>query len=142
MSNPIKESLWDAIWREDLEEVRHLLKPGTDFSLQASNGHTLLMQAAEMENIEIAELLISQGADINCQGHNGATPLHIAVDVSIDGNIQNGGEPGDEPTDFILFLLNNGASPDLEDDNGKSSIDWAVSYNSKKVISVLNNANS
>ncbi len=138
----MKEPLWDAIWREDIEDVKRLLKADTDFSQQASNGHTLLMQASEMENIEIAELLISKGADINGQGYNGATPLHIAVDISIGGTIQSGGEPGDEPTNFILFLLDNDADQSIKDNKGKSALDWAVSYKSKKVIGVLSNANS
>jgi len=138
----MNEPLWDAIWREDIEEVKRLLSPSIDFTIQASNGHTLLMQAAEMENLEVADLLISKGAGINSKGYNGATPLHIAVDNSIDGIIQNGGKPGDEPIEFISFLLKHGADQHLKDNDGRSALDWAISYKSKKVIGVLTNANS
>ena len=138
----MNEALWDAIWREDVEEVKRLLIPNTDFSSQASNGHTLLMQAAEMENIEIAKLLLSKGADINGQGYNGATPLHIAVDIAIDGTIQSGGKPGDEPTDFISFLLENGADQNIKDREGKSALDWAISYKSQKIIDELSKPSS
>ena len=68
------------------------------------------MQAAEMEHIAIARLLMDRGADPNHPGYRGYTPLHIAVDISIDGTVQNGGHPGDEPTEMIELLLERGAS--------------------------------
>ena len=138
----MNEPLWDAIWREDVEEVRCHLEQPLDLNLQASNGYTALMQATEMENIEIAELLIFKGAVINGQGYEGATPLHIAVDISIDGTIQNGGELGEEPIGFISFLLKNGADQSIKDKNGKTALDWAISYKPKKIIGLLTSANT
>lgn len=66
----MSQALWDAVYNEDIEELRRILPVSFDFSLQGSNGHTLLMQAAEMENEEIAAFLLAKGADINVQGHD------------------------------------------------------------------------
>ena len=135
-------SLCKAIWDEDTEKVRFLVKSGEDLNAQGGNGHTPLMMAAEIENIEIAKCLLKHGAKINCPGHEGATPLHIAVDISIDGTIQSGGAVGDEPIDMIQILLQNGANKDLKNTKGKSALDWAKDYKSQKVIKVLQNGNS
>jgi hypothetical protein len=55
------------------------------------------MQAVEMENPAITQLLLHRGADVDRLGDHGYTPLHIAVDSSIDGTIQTGGHAGEEP---------------------------------------------
>ena len=135
-------SLCKAIWDEDIEQIRFLVKSGEGLNTQCRNGHTPLMMAAEIDNIEIAKYLLEHGIKVNCPGHEGATPLHIAVDISIDGTIQNGEAPGDEPIDMIQILLQNGANKDLKNTQGKSALDWAKDYKSEKVIKVLQNGNS
>ena len=143
MSKKIEErSLCHAIWEEDFDKVRLLVDYGADLNRQGSNGYTPLMQAAEMENIEIAQFLIEHGANINSTGHEGATPLHIAVDISIDGTIQSGGSPGEEPLEMIHFLLKNGADKHLADSKGKSALNWAEDYKSQKVIVAMQNEHS
>lgn len=136
------DSLCHAIWEEDFNKVSSLVESGTDLNRQGRNGYTPLMQAAEMENVQIAKLLIEHGSDINSAGHEGATPLHIAVDISIDGTIQNGGSPGEEPLEMIRFLLKNGADTRLTDSKGKSALNWAEDYKSQKVIKALQNERS
>lgn len=137
MSAELQDDLIDAIWREKKRKVESLLNSGADVNIAGSKGWTPLMQAAEMENLSITHLLLDKGADVNWPGDHGYTPLHIAVDISIDGTIQNGGRPGDEPTEIIELLLRNGASPLARDDDGKTALDWAVDYHSNKVIDLI-----
>lgn len=135
----MEEPLWNAIWKKDFDQVKRLIEKHDDFNAQAKNGYTILMQASEAENKEIFDLILSKGADINGKGYNGSTPIHIAVDISIDGIIQNVGEQGDEPMDFILHLLSKGADPSIKDNDGKSALDWAKSYNAQKIMAALAN---
>jgi ankyrin repeat protein len=137
-----ESSLNHAIWEGDFDKVRAIVENGVDLDVLGSNGHTPLMQSAEMEDLEITKYLIQAGAKINFPGHEGATPLHIAVDISIDGIIQNGGSPGDEPLEMINFLLSKGADKDLKNSKGESALNWAESYSSNKVVSALNHGHS
>lgn len=137
MNAGLQDELIDAIWREKIRDVEALLKSGADVNAVGSKGWTPLMQAAEMENLSIARLLLDRGADVNHSGYRGYTPLHIAVDISIDGTIQNGGHPGDEPTKVIELLLERGASLLATDDEGKTPLGWAAAYGSKKIGGLL-----
>ncbi|WP_419720059.1 hypothetical protein [Paenibacillus illinoisensis] len=58
----------------------------------------------------------------------GWTALHQAVDLSIDGIIQTGGSPGEEPVDILEYLLDRGVEVHITDSNGSSSIDVAMGY--------------
>jgi ankyrin repeat protein len=98
---------------------------------------TPLMLAAELEDIESARILLEAGADINKKGSQGYTPLHIAVDIAIDGTIQNGGGQGDESTHMIEFFIRQGANMKAQDNNGKTALDWATRYNSLKIMAFL-----
>ena len=61
----------------------------------------------------------------------------MAVDSSIDGTIQTGGHPGEEPTDIIEMLLMRGASPFAQDAKGETALDWAINYKSRKIADML-----
>ena len=95
------------------------------------------MQAAEIQNAEILKLLLTFGAEVNKKWDNGYTCLHIAVDSSIDATIQNGGVPGDEPTEIIELLLVHGADVQVQNGVGETHLDWARHYKSEKVTRLL-----
>jgi ankyrin repeat protein len=60
MSN---SELIDAVTKNDLDEVRRLLNNGAD--LNAGEGMTALMYAAQGGHFEVAKLLVENGADVN-----------------------------------------------------------------------------
>lgn len=135
--NEIQQQLSTAIANETIEEVMSLLEKGADANGVDQLGWTPLMNAAEAENIELLKLLLEHGADINKKNGAGETPLHIAVDIAIDGTRQVGGAPGDESIKSIAFLLEQGAEIDARNVKGETPLDWARSYESEKVIRVL-----
>ncbi|AZN41601.1 ankyrin repeat domain-containing protein [Paenibacillus albus] len=95
---------------------------------------SLLTIAVENDQKDMIQLLLMIGADINFKSYGGWTPLHAAVDISIDGTIQTGGKPGDEPTEIIKYLLDNGADRNILNRNGQTPLDIAKAYKSKKII--------
>jgi ankyrin repeat protein len=98
---------------------------------------TVALVKLENEQLEVVKFLLRNGADINFKSFEEWTPLHVAVDISIDGTIQAGGSLGEEPTELIKYLLDNGADKNALECNGKTPIDIAKDYNSKKIINFL-----
>ena len=131
--NSLQVQLGSAVFREDISEIENFLAAG-DLD---SKGYTPLMQAAEIESIEIIKLLLASGANISQIGAAGYSCLHVAVDLSIDRTIQTGGNPGDEPTHILEILLDHGADILQPNDNGESALDLARKYNSEKIIHYL-----
>lgn len=126
--------LCHAIWKEDLSKVQELVSSGVDVNGQNENGFTPLMQAAEMQNLEITQFLIKNGADVNGKGYADQTALFIAVDSSLDGEMQTVGSLGEEPLDVILFLLSCGADKNAKTHDGNSPRQLVESYNSERVL--------
>ncbi|NGZ76902.1 ankyrin repeat domain-containing protein [Saccharibacillus alkalitolerans] len=129
--------IFKAIQDGQTEAVERYLTGGADPNRIYENGWTLLKAAAEHEQPEIVKLLVEGGADVNLQPDGGWTALHQAVDIAIDGTIQTGGQPGDEPVAIIRYLLEHGADPELRDTDGQHALDIAEAYRSEKVIAVL-----
>lgn len=98
-----------------------------------SKSWNALHAAIENEKVECVQLLVDFGADLEIE-NLGLTPLAHAVDISIDGNIQNNGELGEEHTEIIDILLRSGANPN-------SGLALARKYGSKKIIEKLDKAN-
>ena len=130
-------TIYQAIAAGDTAFVTSYLSNGGDPNQFEQSGWTLLMCAVEYENKEMIDLLIANGADINYQEAGGWTALHQAVDLSIDGTIQTGGAPGDEPVDMLAYLLDRGADVHITDSKGESPMDIATSYTSEKIVRFL-----
>jgi ankyrin repeat protein len=134
------EELNRAIFEENLIEANRILEVGCNLDAADSTGKTPLMQAVLQEDARFIELLITYGASINASGFNGWTPLHIAVDISIDGTIQSNGKQGTEPTSIIELLIKFGADLDQVTNEGDTPMDIAKKYNNKKITEYLLNA--
>jgi ankyrin repeat protein len=137
MNAALQEKLINVVRRGDLREVEGLLNSGAEVNGVGSNGSTPLTQAAATGNLVIARLLLDRGANVNYPNRRGFTALHIAVDASIDGTIQDGGKQGDEETQMIELLLEYGASTAVPNHHNKTPLDFAVNYRSQKVVSLL-----
>jgi hypothetical protein len=90
-------SLADVILQEDMRAVSEFLRYGENVNDIDQYGFTPLIEAAIVDNIEIARLLLAQGANPNLQDVTGGTALHWAAENT---NIE-----------LIKLLLEQGADP-------------------------------
>jgi hypothetical protein len=127
-----RELLARAAFDGNIAEVTRLLDVGADIDAEGTNWNPL-HAAIENDDPSCVRLLIERGADIERPAPGYASPLAHAVDISIDGTIQSGGHPGEEPTQVILLLLSAGASVE-------SGLLVARSYNSGKIVALLTNS--
>jgi ankyrin repeat protein len=132
LNGAIIDEFRDAAFRGKLERLAQLLDAGAEVNSICGAGGTptALHAAIEGEQLECVRLLVSRGADVE-QSADGQTPLAHAVEIAIDGTIQTGGSPGDEPTEIVELLLAHGANP-------KSGLEVARVYNNRKLLAVLN----
>ncbi|WP_433269156.1 ankyrin repeat domain-containing protein [Actinosynnema sp. CS-041913] len=80
MSDAARTLLLNAVRRDDLHEVRGLLRNGVDLNARGSDGLTALMVAAGKGNAELVRVLIDAGADVfTADSAAGGTALHKAV---------------------------------------------------------------
>lgn len=135
--NSLQDQLLNAIARENIFEISTLITSGALVNELYSQGWTPLAYAIESESYQIVKLLLENGANVNICLYNEDTCLHHAVDIAIDGTIQTGGAPGDEPTDIIELLLKNGANIFAKNAQGESPMEWAKNYHSDKIVQLL-----
>ena len=124
----ISVDLSNAAFDGDLQTVERLLDEGADIEAIGKVWNPL-HAAIENERTEIVELLLRRGASVEAT-IRGMTPLEHAVDISIDGTIQSGGQPGDEPLEIIQLLLGYGA-------HREPALALAKSFRSERVADVL-----
>ncbi len=80
MSDAVRTLLLNAVRRDDVAEVRGLLRNGVDLNSRGSDGLTPLMIAAGKGNADLVRLLIDAGADVyTTDSAAGGTALHKAV---------------------------------------------------------------
>ena len=118
--------MW-AVAEHHIDVVRLLVNHGVDLLARTRQGFTALHFAAREGNLEIARLLLAAGVDVNIRSQPdptvkgrgptytatisaGSTPLLVAT---VRGQVQ-----------LALFLLENGADPNIED-AGFTSLHWA-----------------
>ncbi|MFQ5484481.1 MAG: ankyrin repeat domain-containing protein [Desulfobacterales bacterium] len=79
---PILEAaspLHKAVATGKIEEVRQLIKRGSNLNEKTRSGYTPLHLAAGRGYAKIVKLLILKGADVNLKDKHGRTPLDLAV---------------------------------------------------------------
>ncbi|MFC6092804.1 ankyrin repeat domain-containing protein [Saccharothrix sp. BKS2] len=80
MSDAVRTLLLNAVRRDDVAEVRGLLRNGVDLNSRGSDGLTPLMIAAGKGNAGLVRLLVDAGADVyTTDSAAGGTALHKAV---------------------------------------------------------------
>jgi ankyrin repeat protein len=100
--------LFAAVWNEDCEAIRLLLKFGADIEEGADRGDTPLLGAVAWSKFGPAEELLKAGADPNFRNAKGATALHMML------------KKGSAPEHFQLFARH-GARSDFADAEGRTA---------------------
>ncbi len=102
-----------------VDAARLLLDAGADVQASDKNGITPLLMAISNNRIAMARFLIERGADIHVKDWYGRTPLFAAVEIrNVDLHyvtFEHMLTPPEraEVLDFISFLLEKGAVPDI-----------------------------
>ncbi|MCT4612103.1 MAG: ankyrin repeat domain-containing protein [Clostridia bacterium] len=121
------DEIHKAANRGDLDMVKEILKTSPDVDIRDSFGGTALHTAMFQENIEVVETLIDAGYDVNAQGtSNKYTPLHDAVWAN---NI-----------DAARLLVESGADLSIENNEGETPFEKAVSEGKTKIAEYLKQA--
>ena len=100
--------LFAAVWNEDREAIRLLLRHGADIEEGADRGETPLLGAVAWSKFGPAEELLKDGADPNVRNGDGATALHLML------------RKGSAPGPFLLFARH-GARADIPDREGRTA---------------------
>lgn len=79
-------SLWAAVWRDDEEMCRALLKAKPELNLRA-HGETLIFYAARLKRLKTLELLIEAGANSSIADSGGRDAVDIARARGLPGNL-------------------------------------------------------
>jgi ankyrin repeat protein len=97
-----------------------LLDHGADIETRDSEGKTLLMLAVELKDKEIVDLLLAHKADVNAKTEqHGITALDYTV-FSI------GSGQSEVIPDIVKALLDAGANPNLQSNEGKTALNYLV----------------
>ena len=111
------KQLYEAAFKNDLNEVEAALRRGANPSAADDGGWTALHSAAGWGNVKMMDLLVSRhgGANVNAQNKKGETPLHTA---SYGGHIE-----------AVRWLLEMGdADATIRDEQGWTAAHWALEH--------------
>jgi len=148
------KSLPFAIKSGKVESVRKAIKSGADVNGKFPNGHSVLVAATSLYDLDIIKLLVESGADVNAIDSLGFVALHISSSIHLeitkyligagaDVNIQNNNGSGWTPLHYAAYwneirmmrlLIEAGADWNIKNENGKYFLDMLHNSNTKKNI--------
>ncbi|HEX5182379.1 MAG TPA: hypothetical protein VFW19_04400 [Allosphingosinicella sp.] len=100
--------LFAAVWNEDCEAIRLLLRFGADIEEGVERGDTPLLGAVAWSKFGPAAALLEAGANPNVRSKSGKTALHVML------------KKGSAPEHFQLFARH-GARGDIPDAEGRTA---------------------
>ena len=114
-----------AIQLQKLYFAELLLKGGADANVRSQfpDNTTLLDEAMDIGNVDLAQWLISHGADVNTLSLQGGSPLHKAVRL--------------QKLDAVEFLLKNGADVNSRDAHNSTLLHEAVESGNIDTMKIL-----
>lgn len=148
-----------AVDRAQVGLVKLLIARGANLNLPDRDGWTPLMFAARQPDEEITNLLLERDADVHARDNAGATALQWAgyygnlallrglLARGADANAANksGGTPlmvaaASGRTAVVRALLEAGAKPELKDETGLSSEQWAERFSHAETVELIRKA--
>jgi ankyrin repeat protein len=103
-----------------------LLNNGADANIPDQTNTTILLWAAEQNNLEAVKALVKKTSDINTvDGLGGMTPLMWAAYNEHDN------------PQIIQTLLDNGAKVNMKDKNGSTALSWAMKKGNTETVALL-----
>jgi ankyrin repeat protein len=107
-----------ASYHGHIEAVKTLLAAGADANIANDKNQLPLAGAAFKGNLEVAQMLVSQGAEVNGCAADGRTALI-------------------NRTDFVNYLLEQGADPDARDAAGMNALGAAHAMGAQDTATLL-----
>jgi ankyrin repeat protein len=134
-----------------------LLQRGAAVDARDISGETALYRAAGRGYVAVAEVLLAADADANARAGDGRTPLHRAVGHGqlrlVSLLLEHGADPGAMAADartplmvagmnrhreaIVRQLLAAGANPNVEDEQGRTALSYAVEKDELETVRVL-----
>lgn len=119
----------DALYRVagdgDAAQVTALLDGGTDVNGRNKSGSYALNNAAVENEVEVIRILLLRGADPNVQNSQGDTPLICATKYA-------GGKAA-----TVKLLMEAGTDLTIQDNKGKTALDYANDKQQQEAIALL-----
>ena len=119
MKSQANRTLFDAVFRSDINAVQFILDSGFSVNSLDQELRTPLVHAVIDQQLELACFLIGKGAEVNVKDFQGMTPLHFAA--------QN------YDIEMCKLLVDQGALIDAVDDIGNTAL-WRAEFESAGAI--------
>ena len=118
------QQLWAmALSRNDVTRVRELLATGNSANVVYDDGSTVLMGAAQADQVEIVRALLAAGASVNAQAVDGTSALTLAA---FGGRLQ-----------IVRMLLSAGGDVHLKLQDGSDALMKAAQGGDAEVVRTL-----
>jgi uncharacterized protein len=118
--------VFDAITKNDIGSVDHLLKKGIDINKKDVEGRTPLFLAAYLGEKDIVHLLVKNGAFVNAKTTNQNTALMAAC--------------RNRHSNVVKVLLASNADIAIKDDHGETALDHARRAGAEDIVAMLEGA--
>jgi len=132
--------LMDAVLKNNLSEVKKLIKSGVKVNEKDDYGTTALYAAADGASVDIAKILIKHRADVNAKDKHGDTPLISASGAWYALHKKDKSEREkllDDAAETVKLLLEHGAKVNETDNDGFSALMFSASSTPKIVMLLL-----